>query len=1554
MASEAAPPDPAAGSPPPTPATAPRRRRWARWTAALLLVALVFTTGLALLAWWGLRSEAGTAFVMRQLPNVRIEGAKGALLGDYSAERVTVTIPGSGARLVLVNARWRGLRTSRSPFSGAWLRLQIDELTADRAEWLAGTSPAASDPLKAPATLRLPIELQIGALQVGEVDAAALGDRPLRDVRAAIHLGAEAGALHRLDGLRLNWDRLAATGSLRIATAGDMAVAAQIALTPLRGDAAVAPAAAAASVPAGAPPTSERGTEPKPAAASSLDALLERLDWRAEATLAGPLAAPQLKVTLRTPASPAGARTGAARAAQSLDAEAALRPFEAWPLGDFRSELRALDLSTLHSAAPRTALSGTALATTRGLDRPADIRLTLANAAAGRWSDGLLPVRGLDLAASGRPDTPRVIELSRFEATLGSSAQQAGRIDGKGQLAPERWALDLVLAELQPAQLDSRAPDMRLSGSIRASGNLPPSTSASAPAGAAASTPARTTGSASAPASRAVVAARPAPVSIDAKAELSGTLAALPGRRGASPKVQLELDAGLRSGATPGAIEFDLRRVVAVAGESQATLGGSAKRTAAGAPWKLKGDATLAEFDPLAWWPGAPSSAWQQGRHRINATAGAALSWAPPHSGAVPRGQADRRASESTLGQRLAGIEGDASVALRPSLLAGVPLNGRLVLRSLGSGTLGAELALDAAGNRIALDGSLDTASIGAAAAARDRWNVVLDAPSLNRLTPLLGLLSPPGSVPRQIAGALVAKAEVDGRWPDVRTSGTLDATAVASGDLRIDKAAARWQLGTAPNAATELTASIGGARLGETSLESSRIVVAGTARSHRLELAAVTRALPPAWADALQASPPRAPAGAGVARGVVQATPRPAVDTRSEAILQLQGGLLEGSDPTAAGALGAIGWRGTLQRAELRSSATPGAPWLRIAEVGVEAAWSGGPPRATVQPGRAEIRLGNTAAALRWKRVAWQAASPPATGSASTPARLDAEAELEPLAVAPILGLLQPDFGWGGDLMVGGKLAVRSAPTFKADIVLERQRGDLQVSDESGTQRLGLTDLRLGLTADNGVWSFTQALAGTTLGVAAGAIVARTSTAATWPAPQTPVQGVVELDVANLGTWGTWVPSGWRLGGKLHVSAGIGGRVGGPELTGSLRGSGLTVRNFLEGVNVHDGEVAIDLQGSTARIEHFTAKAGDGSLSLAGSALLGDSPRAQLQLSASRFQLLGRVDRRIVTSGDAALRIDPKQLSFDGNFMVDEGLIDFSRGDAPTLSSDVVVLRTAEAEAARRSAIDPAAPPGAAAKTPVSDKPPRRNVALNVRVDLGEKLRLRGRGIDTGLAGELRITAPGGQPAFNGAVRTVGGTYNAYSQKLVIDRGTLTFNGPVGNPRLDILATRPNSDVRVGVSVTGLALGPRIRLYSEPDMSETDKLSWLVLGRASDSLGRTDTALLQRAALALVSGEGEGKGDQLTRTLGLDELSLRQRDTGDVKATVISLGKQLSTRWYVGYEQGLNSTVGGFQLIYRLARRFTLRAQTGRDNSLDLVWSLRSQGAAGTSPVSP
>ena len=47
-------------------------------------------------------------------------------------------------------------------------------------------------------------------------------------------------------------------------------------------------------------------------------------------------------------------------------------------------------------------------------------------------------------------------------------------------------------------------------------------------------------------------------------------------------------------------------------------------------------------------------------------------------------------------------------------------------------------------------------------------------------------------------------------------------------------------------------------------------------------------------------------------------------------------------------------------------------------------------------------------------------------------------------------------------------------------------------------------------------------------------------------------------------------------------------------------------------------------------------------------------------------------------------------------------------------------------------------------------------------------------------------------------------GYYTAFGQRLTVERGILTFSGPIDNPGVNALAMRKNQAVEAGVAVTG------------------------------------------------------------------------------------------------------------------------------------------------------
>ncbi len=753
----------------------------------------------------------------------------------------------------------------------------------------------------------------------------------------------------------------------------------------------------------------------------------------------------------------------------------------------------------------------------------------------------------------------------------------------------------------------------------------------------------------------------------------------------------------------------------------------------------------------------------------------------------------------------------------------------------------------------------------------------------------------------RRALAEVDASLALDGRWPDIRSEGKASLVGLQVGTLEARRAQASWRFDTASDQPLLLQADAQGLVQGQQRLERLTADLRGTWRQHKLDLSVALPVSPPAALEAalglrtaagtlaqLRADGQWAPDGHGGGRW-------------SGRVAQLSVGPWGG--PAAAAPTGA----GTL--------------WLDGRDLRAEARYDAKDGLSELQADAGQLRLAE-AAVLRWDevRVDLRGAAP----------AFALKADIEPFALAPLLARTQPAMGWSGDLRLAARVDIKAADKLDADIVFERRDGDLRLTEENASQPFGLSELRLVASAHDGHWQIAGAFAGKTLGEAAGRLNLRPRPEQRWPTADTPIDGLIEAHVASLGVWGSWVPPGWRLSGELRASASVGGRVGEPNYSGEVRASDVAVRNLLQGVDVRQGEALVRLKGALAEIETFTLRGGDGVLRVSGHARLDDKPGSAIRLEAERFRVLGRVDRQLIASGVLNLGLAGDSFKIDGRVHVDEGLFDLGRSDAPSLDDDVTVRRLRPE------------PEEAATARP---QRPRRGQVVAVDIDLGDQLKVRGRGLDTTLGGNLKLGSVAGRLTLNGIVTAGAGTYAAYGQKLEIDRGLLIFSGDIENPMLDVLALRPNLDMQVGVAIAGPLQTPRVRLYASTDMSDSDKLSWLVLGRASEGLGRSDTALLQRAAVALLAGEGEAPTDTLLRNLGLDQLSLRQSDT-DVRETVISLGKQLSRRWYVGYERGVNATNGTWQLIYRIAQRFTLRAQSGLENSLDLIWVWRLEGA--------
>jgi len=485
----------------------------------------------------------------------------------------------------------------------------------------------------------------------------------------------------------------------------------------------------------------------------------------------------------------------------------------------------------------------------------------------------------------------------------------------------------------------------------------------------------------------------------------------------------------------------------------------------------------------------------------------------------------------------------------------------------------------------------------------------------------------------------------------------------------------------------------------------------------------------------------------------------------------------------------------------------------------------------------------------------------------------------------------------------------------------------------------------------------------------ASAAAGASPSSPFTW-APDAPLAGTLRARLPDVGVWSALAPPGWRVRGTLDASATLSGTRNAPRWAGTLGADDMAVRSVVDGVDLQGGRLRATLQGNQLSITEFRLQGGRGSgariagfsgnrtaapqdggtLTATGRVSWGDSATAttglsgitmSLQAEAKALQVLVRADRQISVSGQLQAQLQQGQISLRGKLTTDRATIILPDETAPTLGSDVVV-RSAAKDREDQAKAQAAAKANQVAAQAETAKPPDIAITLN----LGRDFALSGQGITTRLTGEVDIRSsavPGAPPRVTGEVRTDEGRYRAWGQMLDVETGLIRFNGPYNNPSLDILALRPNISMRAGVQVTGSAQAPRVKLYSDPELPDAEKLSWVVLGRNA-SAGGAEAAVMQQAALALLGRRGGGNTSaNIASRIGLDEIGFRSATTGeDASAAALTFGKRLSKDLYVTYERSWSGTLGTLYIFYDLTRSLTLRGQTGEKSAVDIIYTVK------------
>ncbi|WP_421379070.1 translocation/assembly module TamB domain-containing protein [Paraburkholderia sp. DD10] len=522
-------------------------------------------------------------------------------------------------------------------------------------------------------------------------------------------------------------------------------------------------------------------------------------------------------------------------------------------------------------------------------------------------------------------------------------------------------------------------------------------------------------------------------------------------------------------------------------------------------------------------------------------------------------------------------------------------------------------------------------------------------------------------------------------------------------------------------------------------------------------------------------------------------------------------------------------------------------------------------------------------------------------------------------------------------DLVFDGEWDFSLGSTASGHIQLKRRAGDVTVEIGRGLASLGITDLsaRADFTGGNRLNATVHAQANrigvidadahTTLAMRDGFLTVN---------EEGPLTGNVNANVPSLKTTGGLFGPSYLLDGHLALKLALGGTVAKPNLTGSLIGDGLSATLVDQGVQLKDGVVRIALSHNLVDFQQVEFHGASGTLRATGRVRLdGAEPDLTASIVADKLELFAAPDRNLSLSGSASVANAGAQggMAINGKFAVDHALFDMPEESAPKLGDDVVVVRPDGTVAGER----PKPVPGT--NKPVGPFAPR----ANIDIDLGKDFRFRGQGADLGLTGTITaMSAPNLPLRAVGNVRvTPGSTYTQFGRKLNIENGFFTFNGPVANPGINILAMRRNQQVEAGVQVTGTVQFPVAKLVSEPNVPDNEKLSWLLFGHGTDQGNNVGQQSTMTTALALL---GSASGKRIAQTFGLDEFSIGRSEVGLTDPQVVMVSKAINEWLVIGYEQGLQSASNAIKATVNLTRYWSVATYGGTFDGVELLYTRR------------
>lgn len=233
--------------------------------------------------------------------------------------------------------------------------------------------------------------------------------------------------------------------------------------------------------------------------------------------------------------------------------------------------------------------------------------------------------------------------------------------------------------------------------------------------------------------------------------------------------------------------------------------------------------------------------------------------------------------------------------------------------------------------------------------------------------------------------------------------------------------------------------------------------------------------------------------------------------------------------------------------------------------------------------------------------------------------------------------------------------------------------------------------------------------------------------------------------------------------------------------------------------------------------------------------------------------------------------------------------------------------------------------------------------ISLDLEVKTANKLRIRGRGLESTWKGQAHLSGPLSSPNVQGEVKILDGRYDFKGRIFELSQGTITFAGPWDTKtKLYIIGSLEIDDTTIEALLRGPLKNPTLAFRSNPAMSQKEIVSYLLFGKGPSDITPYQGNQLSRSISNL--NNGDNSPDLLTdvrNKLRIDRLDINREMTSTGDKVSVQVGKYICKGVYVSLNKSITDDGNSIAVDAKVINHVRARAQItdNAETQLLLKW---------------